>query len=336
MRTSSSSNSARTSGARRGGWRALVATTLALGTLACGSSGDGGPCLEENPPELDGFADEVLRVAQAQLETRRVYDASGALTETALVGFTALDLSTGATSSRLPAPCCGVTSCFLLTGEPTPRCPSELAETCGSVTCQAGRETCVAAACVPCRPTPLPVEAVAFEGLAAGTLELTALDSTRARWGKPDATPPLFGASTVEVRVTGASQGGGLPGYAQTIDSPEPLALLQPNPLAPTALGDTDLPLRWKPGNGDWVEARLRGASDASRDAVVCIGRDDGCLTVPVGAIETISLNLQPSDKLKLSLRRVRSRTAPLPTAEGTPAAIQFRAAALIELQLAQ
>ncbi|MBK6846784.1 MAG: hypothetical protein IPG96_04275 [Proteobacteria bacterium] len=336
-KTSSSSSDARARRARGlTSWAIITATALALGATACGSSGGDGPCLPEAPPELDGFADDVLRVAQVQLETRRVYDADGKLTETALVAFTSLDLSTGATSSRLPAPCCGVASCFLLTGEPTPRCPADSGGPCGNATCQADREVCVAGACVPCQSTPLPVEAVTLDGLAAGALQLSALDATQARWGKTDASPPLFGAGPLTVQMTGASATDALPSYTQSIEPPAPLTLLQPDPAASVALGDTDLPLRWTPGNGDWVEARLRGATSASRDAVVCIGRDDGCLTIPVGAIETISLNLQPSDKLKLSLRRVRSRTTALTTAQGSPAATQLRATTMIELQLAQ
>ncbi|MBK8482510.1 MAG: hypothetical protein IPL40_15320 [Proteobacteria bacterium] len=336
MRTSSFSNRERARGGLGLSLRLLASVALASTVIACSGEGGGGACLEEAPPALDSVADDVIRVAQTQLEPRRVYDATGVSTETALVAFASLDLSTGATSSRLPAPCCGVTSCFLLTGEPTPRCPAETGGPCGSTSCQTDKEVCVAGACVPCQSTPLAVEAVTLEGLASGVMALDALDATHARWGKTTAAPPLFGAEPITVRVAGTGSSEALPSYEQRLDPPAPWSLLEPDPLVPGAIGDTDLPLRWTPGNGDWVEARLRGATDASRDAVVCIGRDDGCLTLPIGAIETISLNLQPSDKLKLSLRRVRSLTTSLPVTQGSPAATQIRATTMIEFQLGQ
>jgi len=65
---------------------------------------------------------------------------------------------------------------------------------------------------------------------------------------------------------------------------------------------------------------------------VVCIARDDGCATIPIGAFEQIRTAMKPDDKIELTVRRYVSTVESLETTT----AVQIKASTRVDLELTQ
>lgn len=322
----------------------LATILLLAAALPAGCSSDSGsdPCDIDELPLIDGIPDEALSVSQASLEARASYAADGTRTNTNLVRLTASDRSLGSIQSREPAACCGVTTCFLLTGNPVPVCrePSSGAACGAGPACQSG-QTCVEDACVRCVSGPLRIKAASIDGLAGndGAIDLDAVGDNGDKWTKGGLDTPLFDPSkTLTLQVEGDTADGFLPSYSQTLESPEPLEMIEPDPTAsPQLPGQIDLKVKWKPGNGHWVEAVIRvdDPGGAVSDAAICLAHDDGCMVVPAGAIDTIMEGAPADAKLDLSVRRVISKTEQ-PSADDADTVVQFKAVERVDMLLAQ
>lgn len=344
MTTSSFLSSCRslsgTTQSRRPFRRATILLLLAALPAGCSSDSGTDPCGVDELPPTDGIPDEALLVSQTVLEARASYSADGTRTNTNLVRLTASDRTLGSIQSREPAACCGVTTCFLLTGNPAPVCREPSMGACGTgPACKIG-ETCVEDACMPCVAGPLRIKAASIDGLAGDdAISLDPVGDGGDKWTKGGLEAPLFDPSTtLTLQVEGDPGAGFLPSYSQTLDSPDPLEMIEPDPTAsPQLPGQIDLKVKWKPGNGHWVEAVVQvddPGGDVS-DAAVCLAHDDGCMTVPAGAIDTIIQGAPADAKVELSVRRVISKTEQ-PSATDPDTVVQFKAVERVDMLLAQ
>ena len=333
MTTSSS-----TSSDRRGGRVALlsslaVCSVLALALGACSDDGgNGGPdtCEDEAAPTSTTLPDQILKQANMLVEERTQYTADGTKTQATIVNLNLSDFSFVEVDSRFPLPCCGAMACFQLTGKGNSSCRQKAGGPCGSDTCTSD-ESCVNDVCEPCKPKPLLADKATLSGagLAGGSVELE--DKGSGKFLKAGLPAPLFGSGDVTLSLTGRSEADYFPSSEVTVTAPEPLVLQNPDPSATTSLSNTDLPVRWKAGNGELIELTLKSADPAITDKVVCIARDDGCATVPAGAIEWVKLAMKPGEKFSMSVRRVVSSLK-----DGGDHATLVKAASRVDFQLEQ
>jgi len=286
------------------------------------------------PPDSEAtiVADSVLKLSALTLRNVRKYSAGGDEETSTQVTLGLADRTVGLIETPLPAPCCGAMACFIITGQSAAKCRSPQSATCGSAQCDGERERCVSGECKPCLPTPLDISAASISGVQGGTVNLDMAGD--GRWAAAGIAPPLFAADNVDVSVQGKGGDASFPDYTQKVTAPDPLTILSPEPGPATTIGNRDLPVRWEPGNGDLVEVTVRaanaGTGDASNDRIVCQDIDDGCLSIPVGAFETIRQDLDPDSSLLLTVSRITSTTTVLETS----ALAQVKASQRVDLLL--
>jgi hypothetical protein len=237
----------------------LLGVVIAAG---CTNSGPGGNvCLNEDSPDVPGFANETILRARVTLTSKLTYDAAGTLAGPAngVVGsftdYTTMLSGDSRRPSTLPG---GSPACYALTGTP-------------SKSCRDGTQNCQAEA--------VEVVQVTVDGVAGGPRDLT--KTATGKYTDDNLADPLYTASEVKLKVTGKSDKGFFPGYEQTAKAPDPLQLVEPKPGDASRLGMKDLQIKWKKGNGDFVviEASLAG-STGKTDKIQCIVLDDGCHTI--------------------------------------------------------
>lgn len=305
----------------------LLATTA----IACSDSTPSGPdpCEDEAPPTLPGFADAVLRRASLRIEDRAQYAQDGTRTDSAIVSMALVDLSAYKIDSRFPSSCCGAMACFQLTGSPVEGCRGTPGGSCGSATC-GNDEVCINDVCTACVQQPLTADKVVVEGLTGGTIELD--DANGGKFLKAGLASPLFGADDIKVDVTGRTEAGYFASYTQTLTPPDALVLQDPDPNKQSAVPTIDMPIRWTKGNGEWIELTLRSAEPSVTDKVVCVARDDGCATVPIGALEWVKLSMKPGEKMQLIVQRMRS----VVDSQDATTGMQIKASTRIDMLLDQ
>ncbi|MBW2733729.1 MAG: hypothetical protein JRH20_15180 [Deltaproteobacteria bacterium] len=284
---------------------------LALLGLPSGCSDDGPNeenCHDEAPPATAGLPATTLRVASASLEFRVDYTAGAGRNESTVVNLSLVDLSTVYTQSRFPSPCCGSMACFSLTGSPAKSCRGGQTDGfCEAVTCP-DNHVCdgETGTCVPCARVPLNADKVTVSGLSSGSVDLES--PAVGAFVTTSVTPPLFSTDPVQIDVIGRDEAGYFPTYSQVIEPPDALEILSPDPSAPGPAGMSDLPLKWRAGNGEWMEVTLRSSNPDITDKVVCLAVDDGCATIPIGALETMRLDMPPEDRILMTVQRVRTQ----------------------------
>jgi hypothetical protein len=77
----------------------------------------------------------------------------------------------------------------------------------------------------------------------------------------------------------------------------------QPNSRA----GGSDLSLEWVAGNGERIEITLLSTDTSQTDKVICLAADDGCATIPAGALDFIKANMTVADKIRVIVKREKS-----------------------------
>ena len=286
----------------------LVSLLFLLPATACSGGGGNGPdpCEDELPPSSIAFPDTTTAQAKMLLEARSQYTSDGKRTDSTLLNLGLVDLSAIKIDSRFPAPCCASMACFQLSGSPSTSCRGTPGGACGKTTCS-DHETCIGDICVTCE-TPQAIEAnkaiLSGSGLASGPIELE--NKGGGKFLKSGLAAPLFATGAIELQITGRAAAGYFPSANVTVNAPDALVLTEPDPTKPSnAASGTDMPIRWKAGNGDRVEISLRSVDPSATDMVVCIARDDGCATLPIGAIEWIKLTMRPTEKLSLTVKRI-------------------------------
>ena len=282
----------------------LLVPVLLLGALLGCSDNTASvdTCVDEAPPEMAAIPDEVLLRGSALVEMRSVYDIAGAKTDSALINFSLVDLTTWQVDSRFPAACCGSMACFNLTGSPNEGCRGTAGGPCGRSTCGAD-EVCVEGQCKTCARESLTADKVVIAGTAAGDLELTA-NSTNDTFIYPTAPTELFASGPLTLQVTGRSEPGFVQDYEQQLEVPSPLKLLAPT--LPASAGNVDLDLKWEKGNGDWIEVVLRSSNPKITDKVVCIAKDDGCASIPAGAFDLAKQNMTSNETFSVTMARIK------------------------------
>lgn len=312
MKTSSFSNRSQRTVARLHG-RCPAAVVVVVVTLLGGCGGDGadGSCIDETAAATDSFPDSAVRRAQLRLERRTTQQTDGSLAEQLLAQMSLVDLTKVDVTSRPPEPCCGLRSCFLLTGSPT-------------TSCRKGFKP-------PCLPEPLDADKVTVTGLVGGSVTLDSAGG--GRFTKTGLKSPLFTDNPITVKVQAKSSSSSFPSYDQKLAAPAQLELTSPDPKAKQlSAGTTDLDVAWNAGDGDWVELSVSSNAKGATDRVVCVVEDDGCATMPIGAIEAIKLDMKPTDKIELTVTRVKSTTRTLDAKTGA----QIKAQSRVELLLDQ
>lgn len=250
---------------------------------ACTDSGPSGNlCLNEDSPNVPGFADEIVLRARVTVTSKLTYDVAGVLSgpsSSITASFT--DHTTVARDWRPPSSLPGGSpACYALTGTPTTSCKPGFTE--------------------PCQVDPVDLTQVTVDGLAGGTRELT--KTSKGKFTDDNLANPLYAAADVKVKVTGETKKGFFPSYEQTVKAVDPLQLVEPKPGDPARLGMKDLKITWKKGNGDFVviEASLAGATKT--DKIQCIVLDDGCHTIYHNDLEF--MDMIDGTQVKLLLMR--------------------------------
>lgn len=292
--------------------RVFCALLFAAALASTGCSDDGGSggdkaCEDEGPPASTSFPDSALLQASLLVEQRTQHADDGTKTESTIVNLSLADLTTYKVDSRFPTPCCAAMACYQLTGAPVTGCRGTPGGACGAATC-GNNEMCVKDQCLPCERQGLQAEKAVLSGagLAAGSVELE--DKGAGKFLKAGLAAPLFAAGKVDLAITGRSEAGYFPSASVSVEAPTPLEVTSPDPTQPAGpVSGTDMPIKWTPGNGELIELTLKSASTTVTDKVVCVARDDGCATVPIGAIEWVKLNMSAGEQISLTLRRVTS-----------------------------
>jgi hypothetical protein len=289
-------------------WLLIGSLSALLAIAGCSDDGGGGgneACDDEGPPTSTSVPDAVLKRASLLVEQRSQYTADGSKTDSTIVNLSLLDFSTYDVDSRFPTPCCAAMACYQLTGAPVTGCRGTAGGPCGAATC-ANNETCVQDKCVLCEPQPLLADKVtlAGAGFAPGSTDLE--DKGGGKFLKAGLPAPLFATGPIDVTLTGRGDAGYFVSGSVSVDAPAPLVLLSPDPTqTAAAVSGTDMPIKWTAGNGELIELTMKSAVPGVTDKIVCIARDDGCATVPIGAIEWVKLDMKAGEQIALTVRRV-------------------------------
>ncbi|PID38592.1 MAG: hypothetical protein CSB49_04825 [Proteobacteria bacterium] len=313
----------------------VFALVFAIAGCADDGGGDGDkPCDDEGPPTSTSFPDKALLQASLLVEQRAQYAADGTKTESTIINLSLSDFTTYKVDSRFPTPCCASMACFQLSGAPNDGCRGKAGEACGAVTC-ANNEMCVEGTCVLCARQSLEAEKAVLSGpgVAAGSVELENKGS--GKFIKAGLPTPLFAEGSMELAITGRGEAGYFPTSSVSVTAPDVLEVTTPDPKQPaSAVSGTDMPIKWKAGNGDRIELTMKSALPSVTDKIVCVARDDGCATIPIGAIEWVKLDMTPGEQISLTLRRIKSAYGGIDSADH--AGVLIKATSRVEMLLDQ
>lgn len=263
----------------------LLVATLATSS-ACSEDG-GGPsetCWDEVSPGVQGHDENAMHRGQVSLVSEVELGAAPQGRENSITAsFT--DITTVETSSRAQDTNIGGLACFGLTGSPTQKCRSGFTE--------------------PCVVEALEVDNVTVEGLDGGDRQLER--TSTGKLSSLDLPDPFLGATPITVKVTGRADQGYFPSYDQTLDPPDELELLEPDPSADRPVGVTDIRFGWTPGDAsqDLIILDIASSDESITDRVRCFVLDDGCHTLLPDALEW--LEIAQGDTFRMTLTRVRS-----------------------------
>jgi hypothetical protein len=283
--------------------RTLLVMALLLCAAGCSDEASDNRCEDEDPPKLAGLSDDIYKAARASLEQTTKVAEDGSKSETTSVSVSLTDYTAFEIVSRPLVPVGGFVSCFQLTGSPQEKCRGNPGGQCGSTTC-GPQQVCINGACEDCVRQKLDADKVSITGLAAGSIDLERKSEGSFRKTPPPAAP-LYGDGTIAVSLTGRSEAGFFPSTDLQIEPPTKMELTSPQPNS--RAGGSDLSLEWVAGNGERIEITLLSTDTSQTDKVICLAADDGCATIPAGALDFIKANMTVADKIRVIVKREKS-----------------------------
>ncbi len=259
----------------------------ALLTAACGSDETGESCDDDESPQRPVAPETAVILSQLKLESRITLGEGDQREVQNIASAVFVDTSRVKRITRSPDDQRFSMTCSGLTGAPVDQCRPPHTEDCFQVK--------------------LEIDGVAVSGVP-GNIDLE--NRGTGTYVDTDAPDPLFGDGDFTVKVTGKQDPAYFPSYEQALTPPDPLEVKEP--LVSQPIGRRDLKVCWNRGNGTVIEIsiqidRLDPGASTDTDKVICLVRDDGCHTVPVGAFDWLQLgDMGPDDRFKLSVTRQR------------------------------
>jgi len=256
----------------------LVLAPACLACLGCSDPGDNDEaCWEEDSPSGKAHSSAAKHRAQITVVHDLSYSGGSSTTKRSITAAFK-DITYAEMASTTPGSLECDVACVVRTGAPYKVCKKD-----------------------PCELRTLEANTVVVDvGSGAVTLEQKASGS----FNSYDSPEPLFGPNPVKATVTSGTAASDFPSFDISLAPPDLIELERPDPSSSTPVGTSDLKVRWKPGNGDFLVAEIRSADPSITDKVQCFLQDDGCHHI--GACALDKMDVKAGDSFRFSLERVR------------------------------